>query len=370
MTDASYPALVAVLLGVGIGVILFVPFVAIQYRREGKLTLRQVVLWSGFLLYGLALWTYTLLPLPSADDLRCSAAQLVPFTFVHDAMKYPLGSVGEIIRNPAVMQVALNVLLFVPLGVFLRLIWRRGVVVSALAGFAISLAIETTQITGVWGIYPCAYRLFDVDDLIANTSGAILGGLLSLVLVPWLERRAVEAEPVGPRRITVWRRLLGMLCDALSVVLLAGLVGVSVNAWQLYIQGIPSASLDTVLTERVATIVPLAVFGIIVLVTGRTVGDAAVLLRWERGPLPAPIARTLRYLAGIGGWQVLAGWLSGADALFAVASIIAVIATAGRGGLPGLLSGMRIADARMPAVLAAPAGARESAQGGTPSPLE
>ncbi|WP_454115939.1 VanZ family protein [Microbacterium aurum] len=54
------------------------------------------------------------------------------------------------------LQLALNVLLFVPLGFFIRVLGGRGVVVALLAGLGVSLVIETTQLTGVWGLYPSA----------------------------------------------------------------------------------------------------------------------------------------------------------------------------------------------------------------------
>lgn len=217
MSDQVFPAVVAMVLGVLLGLLLFVPFVAVQYRRQGRLTLRQTLLWSGFLVYCLALWTYTLLPLPSPDAIVCTPTQLRPFQFVNDVLDYPADSAGALARNPAVMQVALNVMLFVPLGLFIRFIWRRGFAVATVVGFAISLAIETTQVTGVWGLYSCSYRLFDVDDLMANTAGALLGGLLSAALRPWLPRRGAPAAAAAPRPVTVPRRLLGMLCDVLSV---------------------------------------------------------------------------------------------------------------------------------------------------------
>lgn len=47
------------------------------------------------------------------------------------------------------------------------------VVTAALAGFAVSLFVEFTQLTGNWFLYPCPCRLFDVDDLIASTVGAL-----------------------------------------------------------------------------------------------------------------------------------------------------------------------------------------------------
>lgn len=228
MSDQLTPAILAILLSLVLGIVLFVPFVAVQYRREGRLTLGQTALWGSFLVYGLALWTYTLLPLPHPDTVTCVGTQLRPLQFVADIRSFPHGSLGELRHNPAFLQVALNVLLFVPLGFFLRLGWRRGIVISTLAGFGVSLLIELTQLTGVWGIYPCAFRFFDVDDLLANTGGALLGSVLSLVAKPWLPSRS--AVPPVPRPVTAGRRLVAMVCDALAVSLAGMLIGGSVNA--------------------------------------------------------------------------------------------------------------------------------------------
>ena len=82
MTGQLLPALMAILLGILAGVLLFVPFVAIQYRRQGRLTVTQTVVWAGFLVYGLALWTYTLLPLPVPEEIRCAPKQLRPLQFI------------------------------------------------------------------------------------------------------------------------------------------------------------------------------------------------------------------------------------------------------------------------------------------------
>ena len=98
-------------------------------------------------------------------------------------------------KNQAFLQVVLNVVLFLPFGVFVRLITHRGVVVATVLGFAVSLLIEVTQLTGVWGVYPCAYRLFDVDDLLTNTLGAFLGAVLS---APYAAAGAADwVRPVG-----------------------------------------------------------------------------------------------------------------------------------------------------------------------------
>jgi glycopeptide antibiotics resistance protein len=70
---------------------------------------------------------------------------------------------------------ALNILMFVPFGLLLPLIWRRaGSFARVLAGsLAASTVIELTQL--VQWITLGNYRTVDVNDLIANTAGGLLG---------------------------------------------------------------------------------------------------------------------------------------------------------------------------------------------------
>lgn len=67
----------------------------------------------------------------------------------------------------------LNIALFVPLGSFLPVLWRgfRRFLPAALFGLGLSLAIELLQIF--------TYRATDVNDLITNVSGTVIGYLLS-----------------------------------------------------------------------------------------------------------------------------------------------------------------------------------------------
>ena len=66
MSSFVIPAFVAVLVGCGLAVLAFVPFVAISYRRRGGLTLWHAFVWLAAAVYAMALWTYTLLPVPPA----------------------------------------------------------------------------------------------------------------------------------------------------------------------------------------------------------------------------------------------------------------------------------------------------------------
>lgn len=118
----------------------------------------------------------------------------------------------------------------------LRHLGRRSTLLTTVAGFAVSLLIEFTQLTGNWFLYPCPYRLFDVDDLLANTAGALLGALAAPVL-RLLPRQDVHGDPDAPRPVTTRRRLHGVACDLIGVWLAGGLLGMAVNVVTLVVTG-------------------------------------------------------------------------------------------------------------------------------------
>lgn len=333
--------------GAAVGVLLFVPFVALSYRRRGGFGLGRLVLWGAALVYVMALWTYTLLPLPDPQAIRCAGANLDWFAFVAE-LRGAAARPRSALADPVRLQLLLNVLLFVPLGFFVRVPGGRGIPTALLAGLGVSALVETTQFTGVWGLYPCAYRVFDVDDLLMNALGAVLGSLLAL-LVPrrhWRTPRFADAEE--PRPVTRSRRFLAMLCDVLGA-WLTGAAAFIVVQLGLYALGAESAVHEGAAAGAVADAVPIAVWLVVVMATGRSIGDLAVQLRFEGGELPVGLARFLRFAGGIGGYLVLSA-LPGAWGLvagvFAVVSASLVLTTPDRRGLPGLVSGQRLVDAR------------------------
>ncbi|ODT23679.1 VanZ family protein [Microbacterium sp. SCN 69-37] len=346
MGNELYSGVVALAIGFVVGIVLFVPFVAISYRRRGRLTVGRFLLWAAALVYFWAIWTYTLLPLPDAENYVCAGVNLNISAFVDDLRG------ARSLTDFAVLQLALNVLLFLPLGFFLRVLGGRGILVAFVTGLLVSLTIESTQLTGVWGLYPCAYRVFDVDDMLTNTVGAVLGSLVALI-VPrrWRVRRSTDAGS-RPHPVTRGRRLLAMFCDLLGVVLVGYGTAVAVQVFLEYIVRDHAAVLDGAAGRFALTVTPIAIWAVVVLVTGRTPGDLAVELRYRGGPLPAPVARPLRFVAGIGGYLLL-GLVPAPGTfvqfVFAAASVVLVFTTRDGRGLPGLLSGQRLVDAREPA---------------------
>ncbi len=323
MSDQAANGLLALIFGSAAAVLLFVPVAAVQYRRDGRLGPGDLAVLIGGAVYGMALWTYTLLPLPDVGDYTCQHAQTRVMAFVDDLRRAAessgaagLGAPGRLLRSPVFLQLALNVALFVPLGVFVRLILHRGVVVATALGFAVSLLIELTQLTGVWGVYPCAYRLFDVDDLITNTTGALLGAVLSAPYAVRRRRRlAVEGLPPLPVRVTAGRRLVATLCDVLLVVLVGSAVAVAWRAYLLYARGEHlSGTGPTEVVLRCA--VPLVVEAALVLLAGKTFGELVTDLR----TVPSDLSRRLVKL------------------LVGVVPLVAVLMVPGPGGGPLLLA--------------------------------
>ena len=85
----------------------------------------------------------------------------------------------------------LNVIMFVPFGVLVPLLWRPADAVRRLAVTAAcaSAGIELTQF--VIGLTLGSRRTVDVNDLIANTAGALLGLLVLRLAVPVRAHRGV-----------------------------------------------------------------------------------------------------------------------------------------------------------------------------------
>lgn len=83
----------------------------------------------------------------------------------------------------------LNVIMLVPFGVLVPLLWpvlgSTARIAAAAAGT--SLGIETSQF--VLGAVLGSRRTVDVNDLIANTAGALVGLLLLRLLAPYAGRR-------------------------------------------------------------------------------------------------------------------------------------------------------------------------------------
>ncbi len=284
MSDQTANAIVAIVVGSAMAVLLVIPVAAVVYRRQGRFSPGDLTVLLTSAIYGLSLWTYTLLPLPSSRDFACVGRQTELFGSVRPIWQRDIAGVADLLRDQVFLQVALNVVLFVPLGYYVRRVLGRGIVAAGLLGLATSALIEATQATGVWAIYRCAYRAFDVDDLWVNTLGALAGSVISLVLV----RQRGRDRPL-PIRVTFGRRLMGVACDGLFVVFVAVMVALARRGYVMYGPG----ERDPDVRAALLLGVPLALETLSVLLLSRTVGELIVDLK------AVPRVRGLAWLARI-----------------------------------------------------------------------
>ena len=355
MSARVLPAVAATIFAIVLAIVLFVPFVAREHRKRGELGIGTAVLGFSGLLYGLGLVAYVLIPLPPIAPGFCEVfaglrPQWEPFgSFAGLPQPHTWAQLSPLLSYEAVQQFGFNIALFVPLGMLVQHVSGRGLLITAATGFAVSLAVELTQLTGIWFVYPCPYRLFDVDDLIANTTGALVGWLLGPMLRVLPGHTAVEAGT--PRPVTAFRRLLGMCCDALLL-------------W--WIGTILLRVTDVLLTSGVRPPLPrlwlessalwfgpaIIVLALTALCGGSTLGQHAVLLRTTGS---RPRAVLCRWLTGLGGLAVLEGlvhvtglpgWGTPVVLVWCTVHAFGVTRTAGHRGITGRLAGLHVTDAR------------------------
>lgn len=203
---------------------LTLPILAFLYHRDGRLRLGSALLSYLGVLYLLSLVCFTLYPLPSGTTglglTYGIAPQLDPLAFIGDIR-------SDGIR--AVLQDVANVAFFVPLGVMLFGGLRCRLSRSVALGFCVSLLIEVAQLTGLFHLYPYAFRTFDVDDLAWNTLGTLAGWLIAACIARWLPRREASVvtltrTPGFTRRVVAFGLDMALvLCSAAAAFVLVRL---------------------------------------------------------------------------------------------------------------------------------------------------
>jgi glycopeptide antibiotics resistance protein len=154
------------------------PAVVAAMRRHAEVSRRRLTAVSIFILYVVAVVAVTQFPIRpglgehhAGGDYWWSVLRWIPFVVP------PLGFV-------------LNIVMFVPFGILVPLLWPHVDSMRRLTGWALagSGGIELTQFV-LW-VTIGSQRTVDINDLIANTAGGVLGLLLLRAAVPEPAERA------------------------------------------------------------------------------------------------------------------------------------------------------------------------------------
>lgn len=91
-------------------------------------------------------------------------------------------------QSNGVMTYMLNIILFMPMGFLLPLIWGkyRTISLTVLTGFLFSLSIELGQLFN--------HRLTDIDDIFMNVLGTVIGFGIWYLFNKWFKTKPKEAN--------------------------------------------------------------------------------------------------------------------------------------------------------------------------------
>ena len=169
---------------------------------------------------------------------------------------------------------------------YLRYYFRRPWWQVLVLGFCLTLSFETLQLTGLLGIYEHPYRLFDVDDLIVNTLGAMVGFWLvgpALRVLPDVRLVNAGAREAGVHA-SVTRRALSFGIDLVLAQLGAGVVSLLVGPAAVLGASLLQSDVAWDAASQATETLSLALFFVAVptLTRGQTLGQKLLRLRIVR----------------------------------------------------------------------------------------
>lgn len=200
------------------------PYIIQQYRKYGSVLFFKALIVYSFILYLLTIYFLVILPLPDIKmvaNLKTDFLQLIPFNFIYDFITksgFVINDFSSYIKaftHPSFYNTFFNIIMTIPFGIYLRYYFKYDIKKTILCSFLLSLFFELTQLSGLYGIYPRPYRLFDVDDLITNTTGGLIGYLITpLISIILPERESLEIKAYNKgKEVSYFRRFIAICID-------------------------------------------------------------------------------------------------------------------------------------------------------------
>lgn len=196
----------------------------IRHRKRGLANPLRLLTFCSLVLYMLISWYFVVLPLPSEEwlaTIQPAKANWLPGSYFRELTEETGFDIMErstyfsAIGSNFALQYWFNIMMLVPLGMFVRYLFRLDAKRTAIICFSTTLLFEITQLTGVFFLFSKSYRSFDVDDLLCNFAGGMLGYWLMGKLAPLVER--IENKAAAAYRngayISLLRRLAAFFID-------------------------------------------------------------------------------------------------------------------------------------------------------------
>ena len=216
-----------------------IPYILKQYHKYGSINKLRTLIVYSFILYMMTIYFLVILPLPDISEVVNNKFEynLIPFSFINDIIKETSFNIMipstylKALTEHCIYVVIFNILMTVPFGMYLRYYYKSSFKKVLFLSFFLSLFFELTQLTGLYFIYPKPYRLFDVDDLLLNTTGGVLGYFLFGLIEKYLPSRDKIDEDSKEKGqvISGLRRLTYFFLDLFIFTFFYSLVSIFIN---------------------------------------------------------------------------------------------------------------------------------------------
>ena len=229
-----------------VAALITLPYMVYQYWRYGSIPLLRTVILYSFILYLMCAYFLTMLPLPDralVASLTSPYHQLEPFkdvvTWIQKSglVLTDVSTWKKLVINRDLFVILANILMTIPLGIYLRYYfgcsWKKTFCIA----LGISLVFELTQLSALFGYYPRPYRLCETDDLITNTLGGMIGFWLAKPLMRVLPSKK-RLDEVAYRRgahVSVTRRVTAAIVDWCVLGFLLIVLLIAVRPLQVYL---------------------------------------------------------------------------------------------------------------------------------------
>ena len=213
------------------------PYAIWMYRKYGSINFIKTLIVFSMVLYLECCFLLIILPLPQISSIHTryiDMMNLKPFKFVLDFMKenplriFDKTTYVSALKHGTFYVPAFNVLMLVPFGIYLRYYFKCSLKKTIALTALLSLIFELIQLSGLFFIYSGPYRLCDIDDIIQNTLGGIIGyyigGIVSLLL-PKREKLDEAALKKG-KEVPGLRRMLAFTIDIFIINILNAILKV------------------------------------------------------------------------------------------------------------------------------------------------
>lgn len=205
--------------------IIALPYFYYQYKKNHTVELYRSIIMFTFVLYLIICYGLVILPLPTMEEIATITGPYIDlrlFGFIDDFLKYSIFS-----RDPDTWLVSLksslvyipffNLIMLIPFGVYQKTLFKNSLLKTVLFGFLLSLSFELIQLSSLFGIYPHPYRLFQLDDLILNTAGALIGWLLTPKRNLIISEQEKKQTPIAP---SIKERMITFFLDIILLSIL------------------------------------------------------------------------------------------------------------------------------------------------------